>query len=62
MVGLLFTYFKYAPNSVKPMEDVSAFQRNIAVLRVYLFALKCLPAQQLLFGILTLINDISKPD
>lgn len=44
------------------MEDVSDFQRIMAVWRVFLFAVKCLPAQQLLFRMLTLINEILKTD
>lgn len=62
IIGLIFTYSKHAQNSIKPMEDVSAFQRIMAMLMVYLLALKCLPAQQLLFGMLMLINEILKTD
>lgn len=53
-IHLIFTYSKHAQNSKIPLEDVRAFQKIMAMWRVYLFPLKCLPAQQLLFRMLTL--------
>lgn len=61
-IGLIFTYSKHTQNAVKSVEDMGAFWRIVAMWRLYLFALKCLPAQQLQFRILTLTNEILKTD